>query len=261
MSAQWRIRRGGAAGRPRPALDPEPVTVECDAVPTPGLIASAGPAQKIGADRRHRVGASQPRIVGHLVERGQACREAVAKANCECAIGAYHRRVRHRGQPVVRPRQMVAQSVCCQDGAVACSAAITACGRYGPGAPRPAATVPGHRAIRPRSQWLRSCSSSGISAPSSSTRVRRRESCSSTSACERVRIAVVGHQRAQFTGEPDTLVAQFVADRRRAACRPVALGEHRIDAAQYVWRALRQKLRWRHPQRDVGAARSCSWPG
>ena len=66
-----------------------------------------------------------------------------------------------------------------------------------------------------------------------------------------LRVARVGHQRAHLTGEPDTFVAQLVANGRRPRGRPVALGEHRVDAAEHVRRALSQQLDGRDPQRDV----------
>lgn len=76
-----------------------------------------------------------------------------------------------------------------------------------------------------------------------------------------VAVLVGGHQRAQFDGQADTFLAEFVADGRRARGGPVPHGEHRVDTRQQMGHPLRQQLcRW-YPQRDVGLANLVLGPG
>src|SRR6478735_482018 len=78
---------------------------------------------------------------------------------------------------------------------------------------------------------------------------------------QRVRVALVGHQRTDLAREAHAFVAELVADRRRAGRRPVAFGEDGIDAGEYVRCALGQQPgRW-HPQRYVGMTNLVLGPG
>ncbi|SHS64389.1 Uncharacterised protein [Mycobacteroides abscessus subsp. abscessus] len=71
---------------------------------------------------------------------------------------------------------------------------------------------------------------------------------------QRIGLPLLRHEPAEFSGQPHTLVAQFVADGRRATGGPVALGEDRVDAAEHVGRAFGQQLgRW-YPKGDIGGA-------
>jgi hypothetical protein len=79
--------------------------------------------------------------------------------------------------------------------------------------------------------------------------------------CKRLRIAIAGHQSAQFTRQPNSFVAQFIADRRRPGRRPVPLGENCVDAGQHMRRAFGQQLGRRYAQRDVGMPNLVLGPG
>ena len=187
--------------------------------------------------------------------------EPVAETDRQRAVGPRHGGVGDLDQPVVGRRRSPPSR----------SAASSAPSRVPPRSPpaadrdlvAPAASCSrsSPRVIRPRSQRLRSCSSSGTSAPSASTRVSPSRIVQQHKGGQRVRIALVGHQRAQFTGQAHALVAQLVADRRRSRRRPVALGEHRVDAGRARAVCAPAAVRRAAPAAGCSRAGSCSWPG
>ena len=170
-----RRRRNARAGS-------EPLARNAFSVPGERLVGASGPAQQIGADRRHEcstapaAGRRPPRRVRQDPRRNPS-RKPIASARLARATGesvdlqqpvvgradrrpvgllpAGRRRVQRRDH---RLRQIRS--------------------RRTRGQPQPLQPAGDPAAVPLR----RSCSSSGTSAPSASTRVRRRESCSSTRA-------------------------------------------------------------------------------
>lgn len=71
---------------------------------------------------------------------------------------------------------------------------------------------------------------------------------------QRMCVQFIRHQRTQLFCQPDSLVAQFVTNRRRSCRGPISFGEHRVDAAEHMRSPLGQQLGGRHPQRDIGTA-------
>ncbi len=134
---------------------------------------------------------------------------------------------------------MVAQSVECQVGAQAWTAAITAWGRYGPAEP-PARVeaVPDAVPVPPPAILLLERSHRSVGADSLVTptvvQEHQREECP--------RLPLLGHQVTQQPSEPNRLRAQILSDRCVTGGRGITFGEDQVDAGGDLRNTFGQKV-------------------
>src|SRR5215472_1210400 len=210
------------------------------------------PGEEVGAGDVERRPAGEPRVAGHLVEDGQAGSRALHHCHRDRPVGLDHR------------RGLVTAELSIEG----CDLAPVGGGRVGSG--RVAGGDGGLDLVRPRASGAQrlldesdALGDRGAVPPAAVLVLQEDQAAGGVDAPwpsrvdeqqereEAGRLGLLGQQLSQGASEPDGLLAQRGPDELLSRRRPVARREHQVDDPEDGSQPARERVGWRHPERDA----------